>query len=112
MHRYLFSSPAAVDWATLAVELAASVPGFVAVNRVESQVAVYTDQQLNSGDQLAASVTVADHAGPPPYPPLDSTGALATLLVVEGVLPLVDAANAIREEQAHLVHEAEAWGVG
>ena len=46
-----------------------------------------------------------------PYPPLDSTGALATLLVVEGVLPLTDAANAIHEEPAHLVHEAEAWSV-
>lgn len=48
----------------------------------------------------------------PLYPPLDATGALATLLVVEGVLPLADAANAIHEEEAHLVHEAEAWSVG
>jgi hypothetical protein len=47
-----------------------------------------------------------------PFPPLDATGALATLLVVEGVLPLADAANAIHEEEAHLVHEAEAWSVG
>lgn len=47
----------------------------------------------------------------PQYPPLDPTGALATLLVVEGVLPLTDAANAIHEEPAHLVHEAEAWSL-
>lgn len=48
----------------------------------------------------------------PPYPPLDATGALATLLVVEGVLGLQDAANAVHEEPAHLEHEAQAWGVG
>lgn len=48
----------------------------------------------------------------PAFPPLDPTGALATLLVVEGVLPLGDAANAIHEEPAHLEHEALAWSVG
>lgn len=48
----------------------------------------------------------------PPYPPLDATGALATLLVVEGVVSLQDAANALHEEPAHLEHEALAWGVG
>lgn len=45
------------------------------------------------------------------YPPLDGTGALATLLVVTGTLELVDAANAIREEPAHLVAEALAWSL-
>lgn len=55
------------------------------------------------------TVTTPD---PPPYPPLDATGALATLLVVDGVVTLQDAANAIGEEPEHLVHEAEAWGVG
>jgi len=48
---------------------------------------------------------------PPPFPPLDATGALATLLVVEGVLPINDAANAIHEEPAHLEHEAQAWAL-
>lgn len=48
----------------------------------------------------------------PPFPPLDATGALATLLVVEGVVSLQDAANALHEEPAHLEHEAQAWGVG
>jgi hypothetical protein len=47
----------------------------------------------------------------PLYPPLDSTGALATLLVVVGTLDLQDAANAIHEEPAHLEHEALAWGL-
>jgi len=46
------------------------------------------------------------------YPPLDAAGALATLLVVEGVLPLQDAANAIQEEPDHLIAEAEAWSLG
>lgn len=43
------------------------------------------------------------------YPPLDATGALATLLVVTGQLKLEDAANAVREEPEHLVSEALAW---
>lgn len=47
----------------------------------------------------------------PAFPSLDSVGALATLLVVEGVLPLTDAANAIHEEPAHLEHEAQAWAL-
>ena len=45
------------------------------------------------------------------YPPLDATGALATLLVVTGALELADAANAIHEEPARLVAEAEAWSL-
>jgi YD repeat-containing protein len=47
----------------------------------------------------------------PPFDPLDATGALATLLVVEGVLDIDDAANAIHEEPAHLEHEAQAWAL-
>lgn len=48
-----------------------------------------------------------------PFPPLDPAGAgpLATLLVVEGVLPLEDAAAAVRATPEHLIHEAEAWSV-
>jgi hypothetical protein len=48
-------------------------------------------------------------AAEPLFPPLDPTGALATLLVVVGTLDLGDAANAIHEEPAHLEHEALAW---
>jgi hypothetical protein len=48
----------------------------------------------------------------PPFPPLDPAGALATLLVVEGVLPLEDAAHSVGTTGDHLVHEATAWGVG
>lgn len=55
--------------------------------------------------------SVDDGLVQPPYEPLDATGALATLLVVEGVLPLQDAANAIHEEPEHLEHEAQAWAL-
>jgi hypothetical protein len=48
----------------------------------------------------------------PLYAPLDSTGTLATLLVVVGTLDLQDAANAIHEEPSHLIHEAESWALG
>jgi hypothetical protein len=55
--------------------------------------------------------TIDDGLVQPPYEPLDATGALATLLVVEGVLSLQDAANALHEEPAHLEHEAQAWAL-
>lgn len=48
----------------------------------------------------------------PTYPSLDGTGALATLLVVEGALALSDAANAVDLEEEHLISEAEAWSLG
>lgn len=43
--------------------------------------------------------------------PLDTTGALATLLVVEGVLALSDAALAIQQSEQALIDEALAWGI-
>ena len=46
------------------------------------------------------------------YGQLDNAGALATLLVVEGVLGLQDAANTVANgDTAHLIAEAEAWAV-
>jgi hypothetical protein len=48
----------------------------------------------------------------PPFPPLDATGALATLLVVEGVLDIDDAAHSVGTTGEHLIHEAESWSVG
>jgi len=41
--------------------------------------------------------------------PLDATGALATLLAVESVLTVEDAANAVGLTPTDLVNEAEAW---
>lgn len=56
--------------------------------------------------------TYDDGQPAPLYAPLDAAGALATLLVVEGVLPLTDAANAVTGgDEAHLVAEAEAWSL-
>jgi hypothetical protein len=45
----------------------------------------------------------------PPVAPLDATGALATLLAVESVLTVEDAANAVGLTPTDLVNEAEAW---
>lgn len=41
--------------------------------------------------------------------PLDAVGALATLLAVESVLSVVDAANAVGLTPQDLINEAEGW---
>jgi hypothetical protein len=41
--------------------------------------------------------------------PLDSVGALATLLAVTEVVTVQDAANAVRLDPQALIDEAEAW---
>lgn len=48
----------------------------------------------------------------PVQEPLDPIGTLATLLVVDGVLTLTDAALAIRQSEQALIAEAEAWSLG
>jgi hypothetical protein len=56
---------------------------------------------------------VSEFEMPDPQPqPLDPTGALATLLVVDGVLALSDAALAIHQPEQALIDEAVAWGLG
>jgi hypothetical protein len=45
-----------------------------------------------------------------PQQPLDATGALATLLAVEQVVSVQDAANAVGLTEQDLVNEALAWG--
>ena len=45
----------------------------------------------------------------PPVAPLNAVGALATLLAVESVLSVEDAANAVGLTPTDLVNEAEAW---
>ncbi len=47
----------------------------------------------------------------PPQPPLDPTGALATLLAVLEVVTLQDAANAVGLTPNELILEAQAWAV-
>lgn len=109
MIRTLFDVPGPVDYKLLTTQLRAADLLCVDCNDVDGRIAVYSDVAL---DASAVAAVIAVHAGPLPFPPLDPTGALATLLVVEGVLPLSDAANAIHEEPAHLEHEALAWSVG
>jgi hypothetical protein len=108
MIRTLYSSPGPVEFGRLCSELLAANIDVVDCNEVAGEVAVYT---VASVDELLVAQIVAAHSGPPPFPSLDPVGALATLLVVEGVLPLADAANAIHEEPAHLEHEAQAWAL-
>jgi len=50
---------------------------------------------------------------PEPQPaPLAPIGALATLLVVQGVLDITDAANAVHLTPQDLITEAQAWAAG
>ena len=44
--------------------------------------------------------------------PLDPVGALATLLVVEGVTDLTSAADVVRLPEQALIDEATAWSLG
>ena len=55
---------------------------------------------------------VASQVPDPAYLPLDAAGALATLLVVVGILDLGDASAAVGREPNHLIHEAQAWSLG
>ena len=55
--------------------------------------------------------TVTWETADPPAPPLDPTGALATLLAVTETLTVEDAANAVGLVPADLIAEAEAWAV-
>lgn len=48
----------------------------------------------------------------PPQEPLDSVGALATLLAVEQVVSVEDAANAVGLTPSALILEAQAWAMG
>jgi hypothetical protein len=69
-------------------------------------------QTFDADGNVTSTEALTDLPIVPPFPPLDPAGALATLLVVEGVLPLEDAAHSVGTTGDHLVHEATAWGVG
>lgn len=47
----------------------------------------------------------------PPQQPLNDSGALATLMVVNGLIDINDAANAVRQAPEALIAEAQAWAV-
>lgn len=109
MIRVLYPTPGLVDFGLLSIQLRTVDPTVIDANDVGGLVAVYTP---NAQDEAALGTVIATHTGPAAFSPLDATGALATLLVVTGTLELQDAANAIGEEPAHLIAEAEAWGLG
>jgi hypothetical protein len=71
-------------------------------------------QTFDADGNVTSEETLAGLPIVPPFPPLDPAGAgpLATLLVVEGVLPLEDAAHSVGTTGDHLVHEAISWSVG
>lgn len=58
-------------------------------------------------DNIVEEIDLPD----PPRRPLDDAGALATLLVVTGVLTLQDGANSVRKKPDDLVAEAQAWAL-
>ena len=62
--------------------------------------------RLNSNGDIIETTKIEDS----PQMPLDATGALATLLAVESVLTVQDAANAVGLTEQDLVNEALAWG--
>lgn len=47
----------------------------------------------------------------PAFPPLDDAGALATLLAVNGVITVQEAANVEHVPVEHIIHEALAWSL-
>jgi hypothetical protein len=87
----------------------------------QNSVCIYADiydLDAHSYQREEAGVIVAERAmtdaevrqyGPQP---LDATGSLATLLAVESVLTVQDAANAVGLTPQDLINEAEAWAVG
>jgi hypothetical protein len=108
MIRTLYPYSGLVDYGALLRELRAVDATVIDTNEVDGQVAVYTP---DDPDTAALEAVVAAHTGPPLWPALDTAGSLATLLVVEGVLPIEDAANSQHTTPEHLIAEAEAWAV-
>lgn len=78
MIRTLYPSPGNVNFEALAAELAAVLP-IVGVNEVESSVAVYTSDPLDSSDEAALGVVIASHV--PPAPHVDPLHALAAAIL-------------------------------
>jgi hypothetical protein len=112
MIRTLYTLPTTIDWVVLANEIGSVVPDLRGVNQSEGQVAVYTDTEPDETLVAAVAAVVAAHT-PPPYPPLDPVGRMATLAVITfGDETAQDWARAAGYEVGHLVHEAQAWALG
>jgi hypothetical protein len=67
--------------------------------------------RYNSDGTVASTETLSGLEPIPPFPPLDDTGALATLLAVIGVITVQEAANVEHVPPEHIQHEALAWGL-
>ena len=112
MIRKLYNSPTSVNWDYLNSQIKNQYPNLITINDVDGQIAVYFEEDITESEDQAISSIVSSHdSSMAPYPPLDPTGALATLLVVLNLVPLQDASNAIGEEPDHLIAEATAWSV-
>lgn len=79
---------------------------------IDTDAGTYTVEEHGVIVEGPRPLTDAERVRWAPFPPLDATGALATLLVVEGVLPIDDAAHSVGTVAEHLVHEAQSWSVG
>ena len=113
MIRTIYNAPTDINWSYLESQIRSVRADLISVNEVNGQVAVYFDTELTEQEDLDIENIVTSHdPSTAPYPPLDSTGALATLLVVLDLVPLADASNAIKEEPEHLIAEAQAWSLG
>jgi hypothetical protein len=87
------------------------VDGLLAESTIDNGDGTGTHTTYNADGSVAQVEQITGLQVVQQYPPLDSTGALATLLVVVGALDIEDAANAIHEEPEHLEHEALAWSL-
>lgn len=68
--------------------------------------------EYNPDGTVLSSTPLIGVEPPPPFPSLDESGALATLLAVNGTITVEEAANVEHVSVAHIEHEALAWGVG
>jgi len=67
---------------------------------------IYTD---DAGTVIGFDVEPSPTAPPPPPEPLDAVGQLATLLTVNQVITVTEAATIAAVTEAQIVAEAQAW---
>lgn len=80
----------------------------IAAEIIDLDAKTYAREEMGAVVEGPRPLTAAEWSTYGPRP-LDSLGSLTTLLVVEGVLPIVDAANAVGLTPEQLTTEAEAW---
>jgi hypothetical protein len=65
--------------------------------------------RYNSDGTVASIEAMSGLQTTPTFPPLDDAGALATLLAVNGLISVQEAANIEHVPIEHIQHEALAW---